>query len=173
MTIIIDPYTIPDKGVVDIEVKRSFEIKITAQKARRQVDRWLLDEVSYLLGAEKPTLLIGEQVVWQVPVWISFPHTGRVSQVGTINVDVTTGEMNNTLSHKTKIEQIAQTVAQNQPPFQLREAPTAYLAQDVPAAPKVEIHDDGIMTSYAMTLKSTHFKDVYFLTPPQYKQRGE
>ena len=53
MVIIFDPpYIIPEEGQVELKVDRSFEIKVTAEQARRQADRWLLNEVSYMIGAE-------------------------------------------------------------------------------------------------------------------------
>jgi hypothetical protein len=102
MTIILDNYTLPEKGPVTVAV--SFEIKVTAEEARHIVNRWLLNEVSYLLGADPPTLVVGEQVVWRVPAWIGFPSTGRVGVIGTVDVDVKTGELLNPLERKAAIE---------------------------------------------------------------------
>ncbi|MDM8527489.1 hypothetical protein QUF58_04685, partial [Anaerolineales bacterium HSG24] len=45
MTIIFDTYTVPDKGKVDFNISRSFEIKITAKEAQRLVDRWATTEL--------------------------------------------------------------------------------------------------------------------------------
>ncbi len=71
MTILLDSQPIPPKGKVDLKVERSFEIKITAEEARRQVNRWLLNEVSCLIGADEPTLVVGEErVVWRVPAYL-------------------------------------------------------------------------------------------------------
>ena len=39
-------------------------------KARQQVNRWLLNEVSYMIGADKPTLMIASPIVWQVPAYL-------------------------------------------------------------------------------------------------------
>jgi len=75
MTIILDNYTIPEKGKV--ELKASFEIKVSSEEARRKVNRWLLEFVSTQMGGESPTLIVGKRVVWRVPAYISFPHTGR------------------------------------------------------------------------------------------------
>ena len=129
MTIIIEPYVIPEKGKVELNLQRSFEIKVTAEEARRQVRWWLRDEISMLIDADPPSLVVGEQVVWRVPAWISFPHTGRAGMVGVIDVDVTTGTMNNTLERKAEIEQRAEEVAVRQPPFRLNEVPEQYLAK--------------------------------------------
>lgn len=144
MTILLDPYVIPKKGKVELKVERSFEIKVTAEEAQRQVNRWLLNEVSYLIGADPPTLVVGEQVVWRVPAWIGFPHTGRVGVVGVVDVDVTTGAMNNTPECKAEIERRAEELAARQPPYQPKgEVPEAFLPKHIPPAPKVTIAEDG------------------------------
>jgi len=124
---------------------RSFEIEVTAEQARRQVNRWLLNEVSYLIGAESPTLVVGEQaVVWRVPAAISFPHTGRVGVVGLVDVDVTTGSMNNTSHCKVEIERQARELAVHQPPYHSKgQVPEPYLAKDVPLAPELVITAEG------------------------------
>ena len=147
MPILLDTHKIPTKGKVDLKVDRSFEIKITAEEAQRRVNRWLLNEVSYLIGADAPTLVVGdERVVWRVPAWIGFPHTGRAGNVGTVDVDVETGAMNNTPECKTNLERQAQVLAEQQPPYRPKEVPTEYLAKNVPPAPEVHTLDDGTMT---------------------------
>ncbi len=45
MTIIFDTYTVPDKGKVEVNVSRSFEIKITAKEAQRLVDRRINQDI--------------------------------------------------------------------------------------------------------------------------------
>ena len=118
MTILLDPYIIPEKGKVELKIDRSFEIKVTAEEAQHKVRWWLRDEVSMLIDADPPTLVIGEQVVWRVPAWIGFPHTGRAGMVGAVDVDVNTGAMNNTPACKAEIERQAEAVAACQPPYQ-------------------------------------------------------
>ncbi len=146
MTILLDPYIIPEKGEVELNLKRSFEIKVTAEEARRQVNRWLRDEVSMLISADRPTLVVGQQVVWRATAWISFPHTGRAGQVGVIDVDVTTGAMNNTPECKAEIERQAEEVAARQPPYRPKDkVPEQYLAKNVPPAPKLRILEDGTL----------------------------
>jgi len=150
MTILLDTYTIPEKGKVELKVDRTFEIKVTAEEARHKVNRWLLNEVSCLIGADTPTLVVGEQgVVWRVPAWIGFPHTGRAGVVGTVDVDVETGEMDNTPECKTEIERQAQALAEQQPPYRSREVPTEYLAKNAPPAPQTHILDDDTINVVA------------------------
>ncbi len=145
MTILLDPYTIPEKGKVELKIDRSFEIKVTAEEARHKVRWWLRDEVSMLIDADPPTLVIGEQVVWRVPAWIGFPHTGRVGMVGVVDVDVKTGEMNNTPACKAEIEHQAEEVAARQPPYQPKgPVPEEYRPQHIPPAPKIIFDEDGL-----------------------------
>ena len=80
-----------------------------------------MNEVSSLIGADTPTLVVGpDQVVWRVPAWIGFPHTGRAGNVGTVEVDVETGVMNNTPECKADIERQAQHLAEQQPSYRLK-----------------------------------------------------
>jgi len=93
MTIILDNVTIPEKGTLEIKIDRTVEINVTAEQARKMVDRWLMEYVSSQMGAENPTLVAGERVVWRVPAYISLPSIGRIKGIGTVDVDVMTGEM--------------------------------------------------------------------------------
>ena len=103
MNIILENFTLPELGVVEVKVNVSFEIKVTAEEARKKVARWLDDEISMLLGTDTPTLAVGKQAVWRVPVWIGFPSTGRIPGVGFVLVDVQTGQIQNTQGTKAEI----------------------------------------------------------------------
>jgi hypothetical protein len=145
MTILLDPYTIPEKGEVELKIDRSFEIKVTAEEARHKVRWWLRDEVSMLIDADPPTLVIGEQVAWRVPAWIGFPHTGRAGVVGTVDVDVNTGAMNNTPECKAEIERQAEEVAARQPPYQPKgPVPEKYRPKHIPSAPQIVFDEAGL-----------------------------
>ncbi len=147
MTILFETETIPEKGQVDLKVEHSFKIKVTADEARQQVKRWLLNEVSYMIGADTPTLVIGERVVWRVPAYFSTPDFGRVGIVGMVDVDVSTGQMNNTLACKVEIERCAEALADCLPPYQPKdEVPAQYIAKNVPAAPKLVLHENKAPT---------------------------
>lgn len=88
MTIVLDNYAIPETGRVDIQVDYSFDMNVTAEQAKRLVNGWLLNEVSYLLGTQAATLVIGERPVWRVPVWLGLAGRERPEWVGTVDVDV-------------------------------------------------------------------------------------
>ncbi len=137
MNVMLDNYTLPETGWVAFNVYVAFEIRVTAEQARRKVDTWLLNEVSYLMGAEPPTLVLGQRPVWRVPARISFPSTGPAGIVGTIDVDVETGETyGNTPERKAEMERCGEAIAVKLPPFQVKELPPDYITNLNPP-PKV------------------------------------
>ena len=143
MTIILETYAVPEQGWLEIKVNRSVEIKVTAEEARRKVNRWLHNEVSYMMRALTPDLVVAERAVWRVPASLGVPDLGQVGIVGTIEVDVETGDMNNTSERKMRIEQQAERLASHLPPYQPgREVPEAFVAKDVPIAPIAVPPDD-------------------------------
>jgi hypothetical protein len=151
MSIILDSINIPEQGAVELKVKRSFEIKVTAEEARRKVRWWLRDEISMLIDADPATLVIGGQVVWRVPAWIGFPHTGRAGIVGSVDVNVSTGAMNNTPECKADIICRAEEVAARQPPYHPRGTiPEVYLAQNGPFAPRLQTLSDGTLAEVTL-----------------------
>ncbi len=144
MTIVLENYPLPEQGQVKIKVDVSFEMKVSAEQARRKVNRWVMERVSSQMGAELPTLIIGERAVWRVPVHISFPDTGRIRGIGAVDVDAETGEMNDTPEHRAEIERAANDTALQLPPYQpKRGAPAKYLAKNVPPAEKLIFTEDG------------------------------
>jgi hypothetical protein len=104
MHVILDNYPIPERGQVNINVRFSFELNIDALKARKTVNSWLLNEISYMIGVGKPTLVLSHQPTWRVPTWIAFPGVSQKNIVGIVDVDVETGEIVNPDDTKVKIE---------------------------------------------------------------------
>lgn len=66
---------------------------LNAAEAVRRVNRFLLDHVSYLMGAERPTLVSAETLVWRTPVVLTQPARGTLGQVGNLDVNAETGEL--------------------------------------------------------------------------------
>ena len=156
MSIILEPYTIPEKGKVELNVKHSFEIKVTAEEARRQVNRWLHEHVTMLIGAEAATLVIGEQIVWRVPAVFSVPDLGRVGEVGTIDVDVTSGLMAIPSDLATELEHQGEVLARRLPPYQPKgPVPEKYRPPHIPPAPTIVLDDDGLPTVVASPTPKT------------------
>ncbi|HFQ93018.1 MAG TPA: hypothetical protein ENK32_03340 [Anaerolineae bacterium] len=108
MAIILSNYVIPEKGKVNIDFNVSFEIKCTAVQAKRTVNNWLLNEISYLIGADLPTLILQQQPAWRVPVWLTLSGTKHKEIIGYVDVDVETGQIIDPANSKIKIEQYLQ-----------------------------------------------------------------
>jgi len=68
-------------------------VRVSAAAARRKVNRFVLDKISYLMGGEQPTLVETDQLVWRVPVVLTYPDQGVVGQAGFIDVDAESGEL--------------------------------------------------------------------------------
>jgi hypothetical protein len=146
VSVLLDAYALPHKGPVDLSIKRKFTINITAEEAQQLVHGWLVDELSCNIGAEAPTLVIGEQPVWRVPAYLSFPRFGRVGMVGAVDVDVETGVIHNQLPHKIALEQAANELAQRLPPYQPRQVmPKEFLSRNIPVASKLCLTEDDLL----------------------------
>ncbi len=136
MPVLLEGINISEVGVY--EIRQTLTVQVTAEQARRAVNRWLLDEVSYMMHAESPTLVINGSARWRVPAVLTAPHVGAVGAVGAVDVDAATGEL---LEHETQKEIIvanARKLAKTLPPFPgPRETPAEYLATDAPPAPSL------------------------------------
>lgn len=130
-TIILDNVTLPETGAVEIWINRSFTIGISAEQARRAVNRWLLMEVSMSFIAEPPTLALAASVVWRVPVAYTASHIGRVGLAGAVDVDVQTGEIFDSPKVRECIFVSARKMAEKLPPFQLREVDEKYIVKNM------------------------------------------
>ncbi len=129
MTIILDQYTIPDRGV--FQIQETVTINISATEAQRKANHWLFTQVSCMMGAGTPTLFIGERTVWRVPAILTAAHIGQVGVIGTIEVDADSGDMDATEAHKHTILQEASVLVDKLPPYQPRTTmPLQYLAKD-------------------------------------------
>ncbi len=143
MSIVLDAYKIPSKGPVQLRVKRDFTIQITAEEARRLVNRWLLDEVSYLFGALAPTLVVGEKVVWRVPAIYSLPHVGQVGTIGFVDVDVQSGVMATSPELIRELQDHASELARHVPPYPGSLAiPDEFIPENLPSAPALILPED-------------------------------
>jgi hypothetical protein len=139
MQVVFEELSLPESGAVELTVQRSFEIKVTADEARRKVNHWLSWEVSMLIVADPPTLHIGERIVWRVPAWIGFPSVGRAGDVGKVDVDVETGEMYELEQARSQIESCASTIAKKLPPFRPRQVAEEFIPTHIPPAPVLVI----------------------------------
>ena len=129
--ILLDQYTVPTKGTFELKIDRSVEIRVTAEEARRMVKRWLIDEISYMMTATEPTLVMGKRVVWRVPAILTASHIGHVGSAGYVEVDVETGELQNKEERQQAILAEVQEMAKRVPPYTPRiEMPEGWQASD-------------------------------------------
>jgi hypothetical protein len=85
---------IPTSSQVDIKIHISSPINVSSIVARRKVNALLLDHVGTGVYANDPEMLVRDgRLYWRVPVLLALPTLGRLGQVGTIKVDVQTGEI--------------------------------------------------------------------------------
>ena len=92
-TIILDNVTLRETGAVEIRINRSFAIAISAEQARRAINRWLCSQVSMSLLADEPLLFIGDEVTWKVPILLTAGHLGAVGKVGSVDVNIQNGTL--------------------------------------------------------------------------------
>jgi hypothetical protein len=65
----------------------------SAPAARRLVNRFIADELGYLLRAGEPTLAVSDRAFWRVPILLATPDAGLLGEAGTIDVDAATGRI--------------------------------------------------------------------------------
>lgn len=83
----------PQSGSLKVRLPAlSVEITVPPEVAIRRANAYLGLEVGVLIAAEAPTLLVSERPVWRLTAALHMPHTGRIGEVGFIDVDAQTGE---------------------------------------------------------------------------------
>lgn len=108
----IDTLNLPRAGRLQIDIHLSADMNISATVARRKANAFTASNIGNLLLADEPTLTISDRIVWRVPVDLTYPHIGRVSKVGTLDVDAETGVVLVTAEQVTKITERAKNLAQ-------------------------------------------------------------
>lgn len=105
----------PQTGRLEVDIRVSADVNLSAYAARQKADGFLLSHVGYMLHAGDPELVLGKRIVWRVPVILSQRSVGDVGQVGTVDVDVETGQINITPSQIEEIQSRADKIAQRSP----------------------------------------------------------
>jgi hypothetical protein len=123
--IILEQYPLPEQGIVKLNIQHSFEITVTAQEAQHKVDDWLFDEVSYMMTAGTPMLVVGDTIVWRVPAILTASHIGHVGVIGNVEVQVETGRINNSQRLQEQLLQAAKLLVVNLLPANLHSSPEA------------------------------------------------
>lgn len=101
----------PRAGQLAIDVHLSATVNVTAFSAQQKVTGFVADEVSTNMHGGEPRLVVSERIYWRVPVIFSMPPTGDRGEVGTIDVDVETGQLMTTRALIEEIEHRAEYLA--------------------------------------------------------------
>lgn len=84
---------LPQTGRLEIDIKVTSDINVSAYAARQKVDTFVLSEISYMMHAGEPNLVVGDSICWRVPVVLSLSSHGDVGDVGAIDVNAQTGQL--------------------------------------------------------------------------------
>jgi hypothetical protein len=109
--ILLEGQTAPSTGVLMLHVDREIEIRVPAEKAQHEVNRFIHMEVSTQMHAEAPMLVVSNKTFWRVPIHLTFPTFGDVGCVGFIHVDPITGKLETSQTVIKEIEQNADDLA--------------------------------------------------------------
>lgn len=85
--------SLPKSGRLEVDIKVMADVNISAYAARQKVNDFVLSDISYMMHASDPMLVLTERICWRVPVVLSLTSRGDVGEVGAIDVDVETGQM--------------------------------------------------------------------------------
>ena len=112
MSIIIESVALPERGPLNIRLDVATTINTTAEEARRKVSVFAGNMIADLLSGETPGLVWQQNMAyWRVPVVLSSRSMGRIGIVGTIDVNVETGELQVTDQLIEELEENAQRFA--------------------------------------------------------------
>ncbi len=118
MTVTIE--SLPKQGYMEVDIRVTADINISAQAAYQKVNSFVLSEISYMMHAGEPAFVLENRICWRVPVILSLTSRGDVGEVGTIDVDVETGQMYISYQQIREIEARAEGLALNPPPATIK-----------------------------------------------------
>jgi hypothetical protein len=96
--------SIPKSGRLEVDIKVTADVNISAFAARQKVNGFVLSEISYMMHAGEPALVVGDRICWRVPVILSQTSKGDIGETGSIDVDVETGQLYVSPTQITEIE---------------------------------------------------------------------
>jgi len=112
MAIIIESVALPTRGPLNIRLDVAATINVTAEEARRKAAVFAGNRIADLLSGETPGLVWQQNTAyWRVPIALHSRSMGRIGVVGTIDVNVETGELQITDQLIEDIEENAQRFA--------------------------------------------------------------
>ena len=93
-TVLANADSIPETTPIHLSFHVVATLNVTAEAARRCVNRQVVTELGTGLIAGDPELtFVGEQIAWRVPIVLSLPGLGDLGQVGTVDIDARSGDL--------------------------------------------------------------------------------
>ena len=83
--------SLPVTGHLEVDIRVTADVNISAYAAKQKVNGFVLSDVSYMMHAGEPVLVLAERICWRVPVILSLTFHGDIGEVGVLDVDVETG----------------------------------------------------------------------------------
>jgi len=93
MPVRIESLKLPKASELNIDIRLSSVVNVTAFAARQKVTGYVADEISTHTHGGEPVLSVGQHIRWRVPVILSLPPYGDLGEVGHIEVDMGTGQL--------------------------------------------------------------------------------
>ncbi len=107
---------LPQTGRMQVTIQTSADVNYSGKAAQRIAGRFVADEIGYLLRSNEPSLVVAERIYWRVPIVLALPSQGPVGQVGTLDVDIETGQLSVTPEQIEEIARHAQDLAAHHSP---------------------------------------------------------
>ncbi len=104
---------LPSSAKLSIDIHLSSTVNVTAFSARQKVTGFVVDQISTNMHAANPTLIMSDRIFWRVPVVLSLPPAGDIGEVGTIDVDVESGQLQITSTLIQELERHAEFLVTN------------------------------------------------------------
>ena len=102
---------LPEAGHLQVTIQASANLNYSAKAAQRIAGRFVADEIGYLLRSSEANLVVTERIYWRVPITLALPDRGLVGTVGSLDVDVETGQLLVTPEQITEITRYAEYLA--------------------------------------------------------------
>jgi hypothetical protein len=123
VALVLDEMTLPSTGTVKLQLDYTFDLRISAEAARKQAHTWFVGEVSYMIRAGEPALVIGQAAtgapiaLWRVPAILTATHLGDVGEAGYVDIVIESGEMLDSEQRATEILNGAGNLAARMSPY--------------------------------------------------------
>src|SRR3954463_9147064 len=115
MIIHLPGISLPTESTLDITIRVTQPLNVTAFSAHQRVTQYVMQELSTQFGGDTPELTVGERVYWSVPVVFTLPGKGVLGRVGMLGIDAGTGELLTDPQREEEMMHHAEQLAQRSP----------------------------------------------------------